>query len=290
MRMKLDEIQIRDPFVFVEDGKYYLYGSTDTDIWRSKGVGFTCYVSRDLREFECLGNVFDRPQGYWGKINFWAPEMQKYKGKYYLFASFKAEGVCRGTAVLKADRPEGPFRPWSERALTPPDWECLDGTLYTENGLPYLVFCHEWVQVGDGEILAVRLSDDLSYAIDEPRLLFTASQAKWVREVKHSSGVIGFVTDGPNMFRASDGKLFMLWSSLSPSGYAIGAAVSSDGTLFGKWTQLPEPLFDKDGGHGMIFRGLNGKLLLTIHQPNHTPDERAKFFEVEYKNGVLKVV
>ena len=141
--MNRQEIQIRDPFVYVEAGKYYLYGSTDRDIWRGEGQGFCCYVSKDLEQFEPKGNVFDKPRGYWGKMNFWAPEMHVYQGKYFLFASFKAEGVCRGTAVLKADSPLGPFRPWSERALTPTDWECLDGTLYVENNIPYLVFCHE---------------------------------------------------------------------------------------------------------------------------------------------------
>ena len=287
--MKLDEIQIRDPFVYVEGGKYYLYGSTDRDIWRSEGQGFTCYVSEDLVDFTCAGNVFDRPQGYWGKVNFWAPEMHAYRGKYYLFASFKAEGVCRGTAVLKADHPLGPFRPWSERALTPASWECLDGTLYVEDGVPYLVFCHEWVQVGDGEIWAVRLSDDLSLALDEPRLLFKASQAKWVKAIHHSSGIDGYVTDGPNLFKAPDGKLLLLWSSFCENGYAIAAAESESGRILGPWKQQDAPLFDRDGGHGMLFSDLNGRLLLTVHRPNHTPDERAVFLEMEYKGGQLKL-
>ncbi|MBQ3667632.1 MAG: family 43 glycosylhydrolase [Clostridia bacterium] len=287
--MKLSEIQIRDPFVYTENGRYYLYGSTDSDIWKGDGHGFNCFGSSDLEEFEPYGNVFDRPDGYWGKYNFWAPEMHTYKGKYYLFASFKADGVCRGTAVLKADAPKGPFRPWSEGALTPRDWECLDGTLFVENGIPYLVFCHEWVQVGDGEVCALRLSDDLSHAIGEPRLLFKASEAKWTKAIGHSSGIKGYVTDGPNMYRAKDGKLLMLWSSISPAGYTIGAAESDDGTLCGNWLQNEKPIFDKDGGHGMIFKDFNGRELLAIHRPNHTPDERAVFLEVEYVDGKLRL-
>ena len=287
--MKASEIQIRDPFVYVEGGRYYLYGSTDRDIWRGEGQGFECYISKDLQEFEPVGNVFDRPQGYWGKVNFWAPEMHVYRGKYYLFASFKAEGVCRGTAVLKADSPTGPFRPWSERALTPQNWECLDGTLYVEKDVPYLVFCHEWVQVGDGEVCAVRLSEDLSMAVGEPTLLFKASEAKWVKQIHHSSGIDGYVTDGPNLFKAPDGKLFLLWSSIAPTGYAIDAARSETGSVFGPWKQHEKPLFGQDGGHGMIFRDLNGRLLLTLHRPNHTPDERAVFLEMAYENGLLKL-
>ncbi len=287
--MNRQEIQIRDPFVYVEGGKYYLYGSTDRDIWRGEGQGFCCYVSKDLDQFEPKGNVFDKPRGYWGKMNFWAPEMHVYQGKYYLFASFKAEGVCRGTAVLKADSPLGPFRPWSERALTPADWECLDGTLYVEDDIPYLIFCHEWVQAGDGEICLVQLSKDLSTAAGEPVTLFKASDAKWVKPVHHSSGIDGYVTDGPNLFRAPDGKLFLLWSSFCETGYALTAAESEGGGVLGPWKQQDAPLFSRDGGHGMIFRDLEGRLMLTVHRPNHTPDERAVFLEMEYQDGALRL-
>ena len=287
--MLLKDIQIRDPFVFAGNGRFYLYGSTDHDIWKNEGGGFDAYVSEDLVSWEPLGNVFDRPRGYWGTVNFWAPEMHAYKGKYYLFASFKAPGVCRGTAVLKADSPEGPFRPWSERALTPSGWECLDGTLCVEDDKPYLVFCHEWVQIGDGEILYMPLTDDLSAPAGEPRLMFTAKQAKWSRMVHHSSGMDGFVTDGPNMYRTLDGTLLVLWSTLSPSGYAIGCARSSNGRLSGTWTVDESPMFDKDGGHGMIFTGPENRRYLAIHMPNRTPDERAVFMEVEEADGKLRL-
>ena len=55
-----------------------------------------------------------------------------------------------------ADRPEGPFAPISGGPVTPPEWECLDGTLYLSGeGRPYLVFCHEWLQVENGEMCAL---------------------------------------------------------------------------------------------------------------------------------------
>ena len=49
--MKANEIQMRDPFVLVEDGKYYLYGTTNKDPWRGRD-GFNMYVSNDLEEFD----------------------------------------------------------------------------------------------------------------------------------------------------------------------------------------------------------------------------------------------
>ena len=68
-----------------------------------------------------------------------------------------------------SDSPKGPFRPVGNRPVTPEGWHCLDGTLYTDRkGAPWLVFCHEWLQVGDGQICAVPLSEDLSEAVGEP--------------------------------------------------------------------------------------------------------------------------
>lgn len=70
-----------------------------------------------------------------------------------MFATFALAGEKRGTAILVADRPEGPYEPWSEGPVTPEDWLSLDGTLYVdEAGDPWMVFCHEWVQIQNGTV------------------------------------------------------------------------------------------------------------------------------------------
>ena len=40
--MLCSEIQIRDPYVVLLDGKYYLYGTTGNNCW-GKGYGFDAY-------------------------------------------------------------------------------------------------------------------------------------------------------------------------------------------------------------------------------------------------------
>lgn len=80
--------------------------------------------------------------------------------------------------ILCADHPKGPFRPVVNGPVTPENWECLDGTLFFQNGEIYLIFCHEWIQTGDGEICGVRLNGELTRAIEPPRTLFRASEAK----------------------------------------------------------------------------------------------------------------
>ncbi len=275
------EIQIRDPFVFVENEKYYLYGTTDLNCWRGKAAGFDAYVSSDLMHFEPMGRVFSPSDNFWGTENFWAPELHKFRDDYYLFASFKAPGRRRATSILKAFSPLGPFKPWGAEQATPAGWECLDGTLHVDAaGLPWIVFCHEWVQEGGGTICACRLKDDLSGLEGEVQELFAARDAVWAKKIRHSSGIEGHVTDGPFLYKPQSKSLWMLWSSMSETGYAIGLSVSAGGHILGPWCQQEMPLFCGDGGHGMIFTGHDNVLRLAIHTPNHTPDERPVFLKV----------
>jgi beta-xylosidase len=281
--MNVADIQIRDPFVFIQDGVYYLFGSTDKDIWKAPGVGFDVYKSGgSLSEWDGPYPAFRPPENFWSAKNFWAPEVYIYGGAYYMFATFlPKDGGHRGTAVLKSDNVMGSFVPWSDGPVTPHDWECLDGTFYVDaDGKPWMIFCHEWQQVGDGQICAVRLSGDLRTTVGEPTLLFRASEAPWSAPLKNRAPG-SYVTDGPNLYRCANGTLLMLWSSFGEDGgYCIGVARSESGCLLGPWVQEEQALYAADGGHGMLFHGLDGKLYLAIHTPNKTPDERAIFVEL----------
>ncbi len=284
--MKRTDINIRDPFVLVHEGAYYLYGTRGETCW-GPADGFDVYVSRDLENWDGPFVCFHNDGSFWADRNYWAPEVYFYQGAFYMFASFKHPDVHRGTAILRAESPMGPFVPHSDGCVTPKEWECLDGTLYiSKAGKPYMVFCHEWVQAGDGEVNAISLTDDLRAAAGEPRLLFHASDASWCQVKHHSSGVSGCVTDGPFLWRTADGTLLCLWASFSEGGYTEAVAVSDNGEIDGHFTQV-EPLFMDDGGHGMVFRGLDGQLYLTLHSPNAHLEERPFFHPITEREGRL---
>lgn len=280
--MNTDKINIRDPFILTHNGKYYMYGTRGSECWADEAYGLDVYVSDDLKTWSEPKEIFTRTPAFPYTRNYWAPEVHKYKDKFYMFVSFKASGVCRGTSILAADEPDGVFTPHSDGNITPKEWECLDGTFYmSKDSVPYMVFCHEWVQVTDGEICAIRLTEDLKAAAgEEPILLFKASEAEWVR--KHSGG---YVTDGPFMYRLPDDRLIMIWSSFGDEGYAVGVAESDNGDITGRWMQAKTPLFAKDGGHGMLFQTLvddkDGKseTMLALHSPNQKLKERPMFFK-----------
>lgn len=284
--MLLSDINLRDPFVLLHGGRYYLYGTRGATCW-GPADGFDVYDGEDLAHWNGPTVCFHNDGSFWADRNYWAPEVHPWRGAFYMFASFKGEGRRRGTAILRADSPLGPFAPWSDGPVTPPEWECLDGTFHREaDGTPWMVFCHEWVQAGDGTVCAIPLTEDLRGPAGAARVLFHASDAPWARRMRHSSGTEGYVTDGPFLWRTAGGGLVCLWASFSEGGYTQAQAVSDSGGIEGPWRQV-EPLFWRDGGHGMVFRDRDGALLLALHSPNEHLMERPRFFPVMERGDML---
>lgn len=281
--MTFKDINIRDPFVLPYGGKYYLYGTRGKTTW-TVATGLDVYVSEDLENWSEAHECFSIPEGFWANKEIWAPEVYFYNGSFYMFVSLRSDGRLRGTQILRSDSPMGPFLPFTDDAITPAHWQCLDGTFYIDkNGDPYIVFCREWVQVGDGEIHAMKLTKDLSAAAGEPIFLFKASEPQWADKSRET-----FVTDGPFMYRTECGKLCMIWSSSAKTGYVQAIAVSDNGEIDGNWSH-EELLFEKDGGHGMIFEDYNGKKHLILHAPNETYKERPVLFDITEENGNLRI-
>jgi beta-xylosidase len=270
-----------------------MFGTTDPNCWRGPGQGFNCYKSKNLSDWEGPIPAFRPSDQFWGKENFWAPEVHRRHGRFYMFATFIAEKRYRGTQILVSDHVSGPYTPLVNAPVTPPDWQCLDGTLYVdENDDPWIVFCHEWVQIHNGSICAMRLTPDLKAASGRPVFLFNASEAPWVKrpawpEEGARYHFPAFVTDGPFLYRLGDGTLIMLWSSFGSRGYAMGISRSETGHITGPWHHDPDPIWAEDGGHGMMFKTFEGRLMLTFHSPNRTPHERAVFVELEEMGSAL---
>ncbi len=281
--MKNQEINIRDPFVLVHEDKYYMYG-TRADNFGQKTGGFDVYIGTDLENWSEPKEVFNSEKHGMNTWVNWAPEVHFYKGAFYLLATFTKTNGLRGTYILKSDTPDGEFVPHSDGAITPWEWECLDGTLYFESEKIYCVFCHEHTQILDGTICYVELSPDLTHAVTEPVELFAASSflKREATEESHN------VTDGPFLYRKKDGKLLMIWSTCD-DGYKQCVAQSDNGSVCGKWSHLHN-LFDDDGGHGMIFKDLNGNLKLTLHCPNISLQEKPVFFDLKETDNSLEII
>lgn len=286
---KTDDGLVRDPYVLVYENKYYLYGTC-----LSNGKGYGCVVSENLEDWSYPVQVYTPAEDSDEIADFWAPECHYYNGSFYLFATYRSkETDKRGTAIFKASSPLGPFEMITDGHATPKGRDCIDGTLYIDgDGQPWMVYVNEWTSSPDevGEMAAAKLSDDLSCFISEPIVLFRAKEHLWTT---------GNITDGPCLYRTESGRLIMLWSNISKSGgYAVGMAVSDNGEIDGNWIHYPEAFYEKgssfeyDGGHPMIFRTLDGELMMSIHSPNGETNgvhETVRFLPLEDTGDMLVI-
>ena len=290
----LEKIVIGDPFIYADaDTKlYYMVGTT--------GVFGKMWVSKDLKMWAGPYDYFRLNEGSWLKTSskIWAPEIHKYRNKYYCFATFTNYNFThigkngkhlprRNTHILISDNPSGPFVEFTTQNYTSPDKCTIDGTLWVDQqGVPYMVYCYEWIQAEDGRIEAVKLGKKLNKSKGGEFILFKASNGKWNNNV---------ITDGPFLFRTKTGKLGMLWSTFSNGNYVQGIAYAENGNLFGPWIQESEPLTPNDFGHGMIFTSFDGKLLLVCHgwhydNKGNKGNRYPVFFELDDSYDKLKLI
>jgi hypothetical protein len=300
--LTLETMRLHDPFI-VADARtktYHLFTSNIPEASGDARVGTMVYTSRDLRRWTRPKLAFTLPDGIWGVAGAWAPEVHRWKGKYYLFTTLHNESLKlpptgrrtpyrRGTILAVSDRLDGPYRVLrNAEPIAGAGRMTLDGHLFVEGGRPWLVYAHEWLQTSDGTMEAIPLDGALA-AAGAPKLLFRASEASWVKGQKQSGpDDLAFVTDGPWLHRTRGGALVMLWSSYGADGYNQAQARSKSGRLEGPWEQLP-PLVGGSSGHGMLFRSFEGQLMMVLHRP-FGAKARGKIYEMDDKGDALRIV
>ncbi len=261
-----------------------MYGTRGANFGQKTG-GFDVYVSTDLENWSEPIECFNSEKYNMNSNVNWAPEVHKYKDSYYMFATFTKPNGLRGTYILKSDTPLGEFKPHSKGAVTPEEWECLDGTFYIDkNNKPFIIFCHEHTQIIDGTICYAELNDDLTEIVGEVVTMFAGSEPFFIKKAPDDGH---FVTDGPFMYRSKTNELFMLWSTFINHQYAECLVKFNDGELNMNFTHL-DPLIDDDGGHGMIFKD-DENLYLTFHSPNKSLSERPKIIKIIDNGSDLKI-
>jgi beta-xylosidase len=269
-----DPIHMGDPFVLLDDQTYYLYGTTG-------GKGFKVWRSSDFAKWEEAGTVFAFDSARWGKKSFWAPEVIKYQQRYYMTYSssgpLDSVGFRLGLAV--SDQPEGPFRdlyvPWIDLG-----WSAIDAHIFVDDDhIPYLFFDKVGV-IEDpwhlyGIIYMVQLSDNLSEAITEPKLVVQAEQDWEAIDRAHPSSC----NEGAFVFKYHD-LYYLTYSAghyLSPK-YAIGYATAD--SPFGPWIKGNDnPLVQKDlslgisgPGHNSITWSPDRKEMFIVYHVHYDPE------------------
>ena len=267
----LDSIILSDPAILADSA---------TQMYYMTGTGGMLWKSKDLKLWDGPYKVTQTDPDSWMGPNpmIWAAEIHPYKNKYYYFGTFTNRAVKidtvdgnvidrRASHILVSDKPDGPYLPMLDPTYLPANMPTLDGTFWEDkDGKPYMIFCHEWLQNGNGTMEKLELKPDLSGSIGTGKLLFRASDSPWSREKdENGNDKPNKVTDGPYLFETGTGRLGMIWTSWVYSDYTQGVAYSESGTLDGPWIQEKEPITPPNFGHGMLFRTLEGKLLMSVH-------------------------
>lgn len=291
MTIKREQIQIRDPYIVLFESIYYMYKSIDN-------TKVCYYTSKDLQNWEYGDIVFEIPDDFWAYTDAWAPEVHLYKQKFYLFISLLGKNGLRGTQIAVADTPCSGFTPLIDYASTPLDKSCIDGTLFVQNDIPYLVYSHDWPDNLNkdtneyiGEICAVQLSEDLKTNIGEPFVLFGANEVPLSKANPHRiKEFLRYGSDAPFLQRLSNGSIYLTWSPFFDGNYVVLGAVSENGDIRGPWKHIEPALYSDNGGHAMFFENMEGKRCMVLHGPELAALERALIFEIKEENGKLEIV
>lgn len=295
--IKRENLRIRDPYVVAHEGTYYMYGTINED---KNDKNLYVFCSKNLEDWEEGKVIFTLAPDSWAETDLWAPEVHLYEEKFYMFISIKGKNGLRGTQILVSDTPDGRFIPLKNAPQTPHDKSCIDGTLYVENGTPYMVFSSDWPDNFEkdkgcyvGKISAIELTKDLKDSVGEAFLLFESDEAPCSKKAPAVHEYLGetvtrYGSDAPFIQKLSNGNLFLTWSPIPDMNYIVAAAISENG-IKGEWKHLDKEIFDKNGGHAMFFTDFEGKRKMCIHHPERYPDERALFIDVIEENGEIKI-
>lgn len=276
--MTVEELRVRDPFVYVENGRYYLIGTTGEDCWNS-GSDLALYSSRDLKTFTRVRTMVgsETLKGY---TQIWAPELHRYKNNYYLIVSVFRKDKGRGCIVFVSPSLGEEFQPLTGEYVTPCGWWCLDATLFVWKDEPYLFFSNEWIHTvnhdGDGALYVARLDGELKTLVTPPKKIISGKGCGFAVQNTHTDGVKGYVAEGPFVV-AENGKIALYWSTYGKDGYCVAKSTASE--IFGEY-RFEKMIFSGDGGHAMVFNDLQGDRKITFHQPNVSPFERMKVFDL----------
>lgn len=293
--------------------KYTIAYTTDLNNWSDESK-WGYYTAVDLK------TVFgDRYVG----CNF-APDLFRFNGKYYIIGSARlTDYECTTkngyeaingkyyymtTLIFVADSPLGEYALLSRKCttkvwtgvnlsyssdkggITPATQNCIDASLYVENGVPYLVYSDEWCNyklgVGGGYSYA-RLETDgngnlTGKITGAPKSMF---------KIKTLDSESNGTTDAIWMHKTQSGELLAVYTTFDSAGYCVNYARASGTSITNStWTKAGI-LYSKAvdgynincsnpshgnvasvGGHANLFRTIDGQLYLVLHLHQNDSD------------------
>ena len=249
-----------DPFVLVENGTYYMYGTSHKD-------GIEVYRSKDMITWKgpCgeRGGLALHKDDVWGEKWFWAPEVFKLGNKFYMFFSADERSL-----VAVSDSPLGPFTQTVQKPLL--DFKAIDGSLFIDtDGKKYYYFVNftpsgmqSWVAE-----LNVETHGRASLPVIKQETMRKCIGQSQAWEMDQS------VNEGPCVLKYKD-TYFLVYSANAYFNQNYGLGFATAKSPMGPWTKydknpiLQKPVDLVGVGHCQFFTGLDNKLYIVYHAHN----------------------
>ncbi len=286
---------IGDPFALRYEDTYYLYGTSPPR------YGFKVWQSEDLVEWEDKGLAFDsRADGNnWGVNRFWAPEVTRYRDKFYMTYSAGDEDGAMKIAIAASKNPLGPFinikAPLFDKGTS-----FIDGHIFIDDEIPYLFYVKDCSQnIINGrhisQIFVQEMSRDLLSLKGLPRLAIQPDQ-QW-------EGLMGKYqwNEGPFVLKRN-GIYYLMYSAnfFASADYGIGYATAS--SPLGPWMKYEaNPIAEKNlsagvsgPGHNSVTTSPDGSELFIVYHSHSDPENprRGRTLNIDrlyFEGSLLKV-
>lgn len=258
------EVKTADPFVMLDGDTYYCYGTRAGN----PNKGFEAFSSKDLKTWKREGYVIQT-----GHNLYWAPEVYKFDGKYYMYYSANHK-----LYVAVADSPLGPFQDVTGTPMVDFGKNTIDNTVFTDTLEDGRVEQWMFFVVEDGQniIYRCKLNPD-HVTVDASTIVkvFGANQA-YEKKVGYKCTEGPIVVKAPKPLRGKY-RYYLCYSANTYNSpyYCVCYAYTTDiaGNQWTKYTGNPILSYDKDPikyqvygpGHHGHFYDKEGKLRIMFH-------------------------
>lgn len=243
-----EEIFFADPTIFTENGKYYLTGT------RSKApLGFSVLESTNLTDWKTTSDksvhmLLEPGKEVFGERGFWAPQILKDKGKYFLTYTANEQVVIASSNTLTGK--------YSQTVAEPIDGskKNIDSYIFKDDDGKYYLY---HVRFNRGNFLWVAEFDFKTGKIKPETLKQCFSNTEpWETTPNYKSDPI---MEGPTVIKMK-GVYYLFYSAnhFRNIDYAVGYATAT--SPYGHWTKHPgNPIIHRSivgengAGHGDLF-------------------------------------
>lgn len=257
--IKNQQLTIADPTIFEYKNTYYLYGTEPEPEY-----GFPVFVSKDLKNWQkpdkSNGYVLQKNNDTYGSWGFWAPQVLRHKGKFYMLYTANEQ-----IAIAQSNSPLGPFKQTIVKALDD-NTKQIDPYLFIDdNGKMYLYH----VRLGGGnKIFVAEFNPDFSGINNETLTECITANEKWEDTKRIPAPPIA---EGPTVFKRN-GIYYMFYSAndFRNIDYAVGYATAN--SPMGPWKKYEKnPIINREligingTGHGDLLQDKAGKFHYVFH-------------------------